>query len=119
MFGLSNSQIGCLVVGILIVLMIYRSHQKQRKRYAYARKSEVLREAEAREMNEFILNVNRRKLRESREAHLSSVRRKNALHLQNGGVVWTDEAKAMLEYDRQHYDEWMAVGMTPPSFGKK
>lgn len=118
MFGLSNSQIGFLVVCILIVLMIYRSHRKQRKRYAYARKSETLRGAEEREMNEFVLNENRRKLRKSREARLKSIRRKNALYLQNEGVLWTDEAKEMFEYDNKHYKEWRAVGMTPPSFEK-
>lgn len=117
---MSNFEI-CIIVFVVIVFIGYKTGGSQRKmRREDAKEAAKIAEENARqrEINEFVLNERRNELRESRAARLSSVRRKNNLYLQNEGVLWTDEAKAMLEYDRKHYDEWKAVGMTPPSFVK-
>lgn len=117
---MSNFEIG-IIVFVIIAIIGFKtggSHRKMRRDSAKEIAGIEAATSKRQEMDEVVLNKQRQQLRESRDAHLRSIRRKNALYMQNEGVLWTDETKEMLEYDKRHRSEWMALGMTPPSFMK-
>lgn len=117
---MSNFEI-VVIVFLVIAFIGFKtggSHRKMRREEAKEAARIAAINENQRQMKEIVLNDRRNELRESRNARLHSIRRKNALYLQNEGVLWTNEDEAMLDYDRKHYDEWKAVGMTPPSFVK-
>lgn len=102
-----------IIIGIWM-LKRYSSHKEQEK------KQEQIEEIDKRlENNRIISKVKaREELISLRKARLRDIRRHNAAHLQNGGVIWEDEKAAMHKYDKQYYEKWKDAGMIPPSFTK-
>ena len=116
MFGLSNFEIGFLVVCVLIVLKIYSFYRKGRKQDTYDRKKETLKDAEYKRSLQIRRVEIRRDLRHERTMHLQRIQEENREFKERKGYLAVNEEEEMRKYDKLVKSRWDEVGMIPPSY---